>query len=63
MPSEAMWKRAAYLLQPPFLRELGLDTTPFGAATAPSEAMVVYAVLYTALMLFLAIKQFSGRDL
>jgi ABC-type transport system involved in multi-copper enzyme maturation permease subunit len=63
MPSEAMWKRAAYLLQPPFLRELGLDTTPFGAASAPSEAMVVYAILYTALLLFLAIKQFSGRDL
>ncbi|MDQ1301208.1 MAG: type transport system permease protein, partial [Chloroflexota bacterium] len=63
MPSEAMWKRAAYLLQPPFLRELGLDATPFGAATAPSEAMVGYAILYTALALFLAVKQFSGRDL
>lgn len=63
MPSEAMWKRAAYLLQPPFLRELGLDATPFGAASAPSEAMVVYAVLYTAAMLFLAVRQFSRRDL
>lgn len=63
MPGEAMWKRAAYLMQPPFLRELGLDVTPFGAASAPSEAMVVYAVLYTALMLFLAVKQFSDRDL
>ncbi len=63
MPSEAMWKRAAYLLQPPFLRELGLDATPFGAASAPSEAMVVYAVLYTALALWLAIREFSRRDL
>jgi ABC-type transport system involved in multi-copper enzyme maturation permease subunit len=63
MPSEAMWKRAAYLLQPPFLRELGLDATPFGAASAPSEAMVVYAILYTALALFLAVKEFSRRDL
>jgi len=63
MPSEAMWKRAAYLLQPPFLRELGLDATPFGAASAPSEAMVVYAVLYTALALWIAIKEFSRRDL
>ena len=63
MPSEAMWKRAAYLPQPPFLRELGLDATPFGAASAPSEAMVVYAALYTAVMLFLAVREFSKRDL
>jgi len=63
MPSEAMWKRAAYLLQPPFLRELGLDTTPFGAASAPSEAMVVYAMGYTVLALALAISAFSKRDL
>ena len=63
MPGEAMWKRAAYLLQPPFLRELGLDATPFGAASAPSAAMVAYAVGYTVLALILAIKQFSGRDL
>ncbi len=63
MPSEAMWKRAAYLLQPPFLRELGLDATPFGAASAPSEAMVVYAFLYTALVFLLAVREFSRRDL
>jgi len=41
MPSEAMWKRAAYLMQPPFLRELGFEATPFGAATAPSGALLV----------------------
>ncbi len=63
MPSEAMWKRAAYLMQPPFLRELGLGTTPFGAASAPSEAMVVYAVLYAAVALALAIRWFGKRDL
>jgi ABC-type transport system involved in multi-copper enzyme maturation permease subunit len=28
MPSEAMWKRAAYIMQPPFLSNLGLDATP-----------------------------------
>jgi Cu-processing system permease protein len=63
MPSEAMWKRAAYLMQPPFLRELGLSTTPFGAASAPSSAMVVYTVLYIAAALALAIRWFSRRDL
>jgi ABC-type transport system involved in multi-copper enzyme maturation permease subunit len=63
MPSEAMWKRAAYLMQPPFLRELNLNATPFGAASAPSEAMVVYAFLYTAAALALAIRWFGRRDL
>jgi ABC-2 type transport system permease protein len=63
MPSEAMWKRAAYLMQPPFLRELGLSTTPFGAATAPSSAMVVYTIIYTTAALLLAIRWFSRRDL
>jgi len=62
-PSEAMWKRAAYLMQPSFLRELGLDATPFGAATAPSEAMVVYALLYTAVTLGVAVYWFQRRDL
>ena len=63
VPSEAMWKRAAYLMQPPFLRELGLSATPFGAASAPSSAMVVYAILYTAAALALATVWFTRRDL
>jgi ABC-type transport system involved in multi-copper enzyme maturation permease subunit len=63
MPSEALWKRAAYLMQPPFLRELGLDATPFGAASAPSEAMVMYAVLYAAVALAVAVRWFGKRDL
>jgi ABC-type transport system involved in multi-copper enzyme maturation permease subunit len=63
IPSEAMWKRAAYLMQPPFLRELGLSSTPFGAASAPSDAMVVYAALYTLAALGLAVIWFGQRDL
>jgi len=63
MPSEAMWKRGAYLMQPSFLRELGLTNTPFGAASAPSQIMVVYAILYIAIALFLAIRSFQTRDL
>jgi ABC-type transport system involved in multi-copper enzyme maturation permease subunit len=63
MPSEAMWKRAAYLMQPPFLRELGFEATPFGAATTPSTAMVVYALLYLAAGLALAVRWFNRRDL
>lgn len=63
MPSEAMWKRAAYLLQPPFLRELGLEATPFGAASAPSPAMVIYTVGYVAIALWIAVRWFGKRDL
>ena len=63
MPSEAMWKRAAYLMQPPFLRELGFSATPFGAASAPSEAMVVYTVLYVVIALAIAVRWFGRRDL
>jgi ABC-type transport system involved in multi-copper enzyme maturation permease subunit len=63
IPSEAMWKRAAYLMQPPFLRELGFSSTPFGAASAPSDAMVVYAILFSAAALALAIRWFTQRDL
>jgi ABC-type transport system involved in multi-copper enzyme maturation permease subunit len=63
VPSEAMWKGAAYLMQPPFLRELGLDATPFGAASAPSVLMVAYAVLYIGAALALAVRWFGQRDL
>jgi ABC-type transport system involved in multi-copper enzyme maturation permease subunit len=63
MPSEAMWKRAAYLLQPPMLRELGLDFTMFGAASTPSPLMVGYTVVYIVILLLLAIHLFNTRDL
>ncbi len=63
VPSEAMWKRAAYLLQPPALSSLGLDATPFGAASTPSPLMVGYAVLYVIVGLLVAMRLFSTRDL
>jgi len=63
MPSEAMWKRAAYLMQPPFLSNLGLDATPFGAASTPSPLMVGYAALYVVAALAIAVHLFSRRDL
>jgi Cu-processing system permease protein len=63
MPSEAMWKRAAYLMQPPFLRDLGVAATPFGAASAPSSAMVVYTCLYILSALLIAVRWFDRRDL
>jgi len=61
MPSEAVWKRAAYRMQPAALSSLNLS--PFSMASAPSSMMLAYAALYCALFLWLAVRWFEGRDL
>ena len=61
IPSEAMWKRAAYLMEPPFLRSIGVH--PFAAVSAPSPAMVVYTLLYIGVALAGALYLFEHRDL
>ncbi len=61
MPSEALWKRAAYEMQSPLVGALGFS--PFSSASVPSPAMVVYAVLYTLIALGIAVYQFHRRDL
>lgn len=61
MPSEAVWKRAAYRMQPPALSSLNLS--PFSMASAPSPMMLVYAALYCAFFLWLAVRWFERRDL
>jgi ABC-type transport system involved in multi-copper enzyme maturation permease subunit len=61
IPSEALWKRAAFELQSPIVRALGFS--PFSAPSVPSPLMVFYALLYAALALLLAIRQFNRRDL
>lgn len=61
MPVEALWRRAAYLMQPPIARELG--ASPFSTTSVPSSAMVVYATLYALIALVVAMASFSRRDL
>jgi len=61
IPSEAMWRRASYLMQPPFLRELGFS--PFSGTSAPSGIMVVWAAGYVFLGLTVAVWLFRRRDL
>jgi len=61
MPGEAMWKRAAYVMQPSYMRELGVS--PFASASAPSQAMVLYAAIYIAVALAAATHLFQNRDL
>ena len=60
VPVEALWRRVAYVMQPPFFREM---PTPFSSPSAPSGAMVAYAALYAAAALALALRAFSRKDL
>jgi Cu-processing system permease protein len=60
MPVEALWRRAAYLMQPQLLNAI---PSPFSGTSPPSPAMVAYAALYTALALALAMRVFGKRDL
>jgi ABC-type transport system involved in multi-copper enzyme maturation permease subunit len=61
MPSEALWRRAVFEMQPPLLSALGFS--PFSAASVPSRFMILYACVYMTLALVLAVRRFSQRDL
>ena len=61
IPSETLWRRAAFEMQTPLAGILGGN--PFGAISVPSILMVVYAVIYLAVMLFSSIRIFQKRDL
>jgi ABC-type transport system involved in multi-copper enzyme maturation permease subunit len=61
LPVEALWRRAAFLMQPPFLRDL--PVTPFSPVSVPSPAMLLYAAIYSLVMFGLAVRVFSRRDL
>ena len=62
MPSEALWKRAAYEMRSLLVDALGFS--PFTSSTSvPSTFMLVYAVLYTLATLGFAVWNFERRDL
>jgi len=61
MPTEAIWRRAAFLMQPPLAG--ALQSSPFANVSVPSGAMVGYAGFYMLLTLALAIYHFQHRDL
>jgi Cu-processing system permease protein len=60
-PSDALWRRAAYELQPPVMRDLQI--TPFGAGSLPSDAMIWWAAAFTVLALLFAMRVFQRRPL
>jgi ABC-type transport system involved in multi-copper enzyme maturation permease subunit len=61
MPSEAMWRRAAFEMQSPLMS--GPNLSPFSAASVPSPMMIAYAGLYAVVFLTIAAWRFSHRDL
>jgi ABC-type transport system involved in multi-copper enzyme maturation permease subunit len=66
VPSEALWRMGAALVQPPNpLPALGLNVTlgPFSVLNPPTAWMGVYGVGYIVLTLVLAALSFARRDL
>jgi Cu-processing system permease protein len=61
MPSEALWQRAAWFMQPAITRELG--QTPFSPISVPSGAMVGWAALYALMALLLGVRGLQKRAL
>jgi Cu-processing system permease protein len=62
LPSEALWKGAAASMQSALIGALGFSPFTSTAAATPSAWMIGYAILYTAFMLWRAIRHFQQRD-
>lgn len=61
LPTEALWRRAAYLMQTPLTR--GLSFTPFSSISVPNGWFVLYAGVYLVMVLAAALWTFVRRDL
>ncbi len=61
LPSEALWRRAVHEMQSPLIAAIGVS--PFSSSSVPSPLMVGYACLYAIVVLLLAVRAFSRRDL
>lgn len=61
LPSEALWRRAAFEMQSPLVASLGVS--PFSSGSVPSPLMIGYAIAYGVAMLVLAVQRFNRRDL
>ncbi len=61
IPSEAVWRRAAYEMQSPLSGVLGIS--PFGTTSVPSLLMLGYAIVYLLAALGVTVMVFRERDL
>lgn len=62
MPTEILWRQALALLQPR-VTSAAFAAGPFMVLSQPSDLMIGYAVVYTAVLLLLSLVAFSRRDL
>jgi ABC-type transport system involved in multi-copper enzyme maturation permease subunit len=60
-PADALWRKATHTLLPPFITQL--QVTPFSGGAVPSAAMVWWGVLFSLVVLALAIRGFNKRAL
>jgi len=61
MPSEAIWRRAAFEMESPLSGSL--QFSPFADVSIPSIAMIGYAIVYLLIALGIAVYHFGERDL
>lgn len=61
MPTESLWRRAAYLMQTPLAGSLRFS--PFANVSIPSGVAVAYAGLFGCALLVAAVVHFQRRDL
>jgi len=62
MPTEAVWRRAAYLMESPLAGSLP-QFAIFSDVSIPSQAMIAYAFAYVCIALAIAMYHFGRRDL
>jgi ABC-2 type transport system permease protein len=60
-PADAMWRRAAYELEPSTLRTMQIG--PFATASVPSAAMIAWTLAFVVVTLFVAWRLFRHRPL
>jgi Cu-processing system permease protein len=61
MPSEALWRRAAFEMESPLSG--ALQFSPFSDVSIPSGGMIGYACVYLIIALAIAVYHFGERDL
>ncbi|MGE5071991.1 MAG: ABC transporter permease subunit [Anaerolineae bacterium] len=61
IPSETLWRRAAFEMQSPIAGALGMS--PFSAISVPSPLMIAYSAVYLLVVLWIAVRNFQQRDI
>jgi hypothetical protein len=61
MPTESLWRRAAYEMQTPLAGSLSFS--PFANVSIPSAPALAYAGVFLVIVLSVGIWQFNRRDL